>query len=92
MLRDRSDVNCIPINLSHDLSAYAKYNIKFIVQKVTDHFNIDKKGKQDFEEDQVRLERFCTENNIPVYDDPRHVVKMTDRLYFNNKMKELLKT
>ena len=52
--------------------------------------DIEKKGLEKFEADQTRLDTFCAENGIKVLDDIRHVLKITDRLYFNSKMTELL--
>ena len=88
---DRPEIVCVPIYLNTDLAPYAaQYNIKVIVQKVTYHMDIEKKGLEKFEADQTRLDTFCAENGIKVLDDIRHVLKITDRLYFNSKMTELL--
>ena len=52
--------------------------------------NLSVKGLQAFEADQARLETFCEQNGARVVDDVRHVLKITDRLYFNKRMTELL--
>ena len=36
------------------------------------------------------MEDFCEANNIRVVDDIRHVMEIQDRIYFNQRMQELL--
>ena len=48
------------------------------------------KGQAAFEQDQVRLEAFCETNNVRLVDDIRHILQITDRLYFNKRMQDLL--
>ena len=52
--------------------------------------NLEDKGQKAFEADQTRLEAFCEANNVRVIDDIRHILQITDRLHFNNKMQEML--
>ena len=51
MLRDRWSVNCIPINLKHNLAPYDQYNLFFIIQKATWHLSVEKKGAEKFSAD-----------------------------------------
>ena len=44
------------------------------------------KGQKAFEADQTRLEEFCEANNVRVVDDIRHILEITDRIYFNQRM------
>ena len=52
--------------------------------------DVGAKGQKAFEADQARLESFCESNNIRVVDDIRHILQITDRIYFNQRMQNLL--
>jgi hypothetical protein len=52
--------------------------------------NIEKKGMEAFEADQTRLELFCQAHGIKVVDDIRRINQITDRIFFNRKMLEVL--
>ena len=92
-MTDRPDFVCVPINLHHDLDIYGKggqYDIKVVIQKVTKHMDVEGKGRREFENDQLRMDSFCRKNGVKMVDDVRHVLTVTDRIYFDRKMKEVL--
>ena len=73
ILTDRPDYVCVPFTFGEDYTPYVKYKFQVIIQKMSRHNNSEETSAEEFERDQVRLEKFCQKHNILCIDDVRRV-------------------